>query len=1003
MNELEAKDIVERLRKAQQAGAPVEELLGSAARDFQHVKHEHRRPVLLGSFLIKAASTPFFVSVVSKVNRHDAFQLFVNKKLRAFPRLVTDRRAGDRLLWRYTPTKRTGDNAARQAAFLKTYGSLEMEFPVPEDDVSRFAEAVQRALLARQDADDTEDVDDAEDDDSVDGDDSADAIAADLRSRYDATNLATAIEGMATAIREAHAIAPGRWSVTWRKDRELLRLNVGTARVFDLGAETLALAVNTDDLSPDDTATLGPRLERPDSLAVGRFGPNAVVVAPPAEFMALLPRLLPAYRSLVTRAGKTAALHQRHHNPEVLAALRTLSNAAIPEPTLATLAARTAYWKVSPGEGGSDWERCKAQGFIGVGWEDVGDLRLLTRAAFDARVQQLGHKPGVEAIWKFKDIRVGDRIVANAGTTRVLGIGTVTGPYFFIAGEHHGHRLPVEWTDVTERTVNMKGWRQTLIRLTEATFEEISTAPPVDDTDERVDDEAGPDGGIDFDGILAHLETKSLAFPAETVATYLLALQAGRFVLLTGISGTGKTQLALEVARLFAPDARGAPKALAADGAAELTIQTDHVKRGRFVVPVRLAKELDALYDEQTNRINVRLPGRQAESMSIYKDSARPNLLIVGLSGEAKTAFQRIFTVGSRAVLRREATDRTETLVVDLPDSRHQPVGEVTHELVAVRPDWTDARALTGFYNPLTKSYVSTPALDLLRQAQSEVERASASALPPRPFFLLFDEMNLARVEHYFSDFLSAMESGEEIHLHDDDDLADAEENPVPKRIKIPKNVFVVGTVNVDETTYMFSPKVLDRAFVIEFNHVDLDALSGRASGDGDETTTLALAKMGAGLRLLGKPDDEEWTRFETALDGEFVRTLKAIHGALAVDNRHFGYRVAREIARFVDLAREQTDGSPAALRTAFDVAVLAKVLPKLHGGQAEIERPLQNVFHIVTGTDNAAPFDLDGFAPDGVVLTRADGVPLPLPRTALKLWRMRQRLRTQGFVSFIE
>jgi 5-methylcytosine-specific restriction enzyme B len=79
--------------------------------------------------------------------------------------------------------------------------------------------------------------------------------------------------------------------------------------------------------------------------------------------------------------------------------------------------------------------------------------------------------------------------------------------------------------------------------------------------------------------------------------------------------------------------------------------------------------------------------------------------------------------------------------------------------------------------------------------------------------------MNLARVEHYFSDFLSAMESGEEIHLHDDPQVE--EEEDIPRRIAIPKNVFVIGTVNVDETTYMFSPKVLDRAFVLEFNDVD--------------------------------------------------------------------------------------------------------------------------------------------------------------------------------------
>jgi hypothetical protein len=553
----------------------------------------------------------------------------------------------------------------------------------------------------------------------------------------------------------------------------------------------------------------------------------------------------------------------------------------------------------------------------------------------------------------------------------------------------------------------MKGWRMTLVRLTEATFEELTKAPPVDDDDEEDElVEATPGGGIDFEGILSHLETQSLSFSAETVATYLLALQARRFVLLTGISGTGKTQLALEVARLFAPQVAHASQPQSPD-AVDLAVQPYHVQRGRFVVPVQLAKQLDALYDEETKRIDVRLPGRQAESMAIAKEPARPNLFMVLMSGEAKASFQKAISVGDRMILRREVSDKGETLVVEFPGSAAPPMERApTHELIAVRPDWTDARALVGFYNPLTKGYITTPTLELLRKAQAEVERASSAGVPPRPYFLVFDEMNLARVEHYFSDFLSAMESGEEIHLHDDEELAAADEDPVPKRIRIPKNLFVVGTVNIDETTHMFSPKVLDRAFVLEFNHVDLDALGGQVAAEDAASTPLALTKMGAGLKLLGRADDAEWSRFEGALDGELVRRLKALHAALTADNRHFGYRVAREIARFVDLAGEQSAGSPAALRAAFDVAVLSKVLPKLHGGQAEIEGPLTRLFAVAIG--NEATSDeakhLDRFMLEGTELRRADSADaLPMPRTALKLWRMRHRLRAQGFVSFIE
>ena len=76
---------------------------------------------------------------------------------------------------------------------------------------------------------------------------------------------------------------------------------------------------------------------------------------------------------------------------------------------------------------------------------------------------------------------------------------------------------------------------------------------------------------------------------------------------------------------------------------------------------------------------------------------------------------------------------------------------------------------------------------------------------------MILDEMNLSYVERYFADFLSSLESHSPILLWD------KESDGVPKSISLPRNLFIVGTINVDETTYMFSPKVLDRANVIEF------------------------------------------------------------------------------------------------------------------------------------------------------------------------------------------
>ena len=87
------------------------------------------------------------------------------------------------------------------------------------------------------------------------------------------------------------------------------------------------------------------------------------------------------------------------------------------------------------------------------------------------------------------------------------------------------------------------------------------------------------------------------------------------------------------------------------------------------------------------------------------------------------------------------------------------------------------------------------------------------------PHFLILDEMNLSHVERYFADMLSAIESGEPLHLHSEAGTVGHPALPsgVPRELSLPPNLFIVGTVNVDETTYMFSPKVLDRANVLEF------------------------------------------------------------------------------------------------------------------------------------------------------------------------------------------
>jgi 5-methylcytosine-specific restriction protein B len=136
-------------------------------------------------------------------------------------------------------------------------------------------------------------------------------------------------------------------------------------------------------------------------------------------------------------------------------------------------------WKIAPGESGWQWRECLEGGFIGVGWEELGDMSQMNRDEFEVRRNELVSQrkdftvDGTEQAWKFAHILPGDKIVANEGTRKILGIGVVSGPYYFVPGVTYGHRLPVTWEDTTPRSVDKPGWRRTLIELDRAEFEKL--------------------------------------------------------------------------------------------------------------------------------------------------------------------------------------------------------------------------------------------------------------------------------------------------------------------------------------------------------------------------------------------------------------------------------------------------------------------------------------------------------------------------------------------------
>jgi 5-methylcytosine-specific restriction enzyme B len=280
---------------------------------------------------------------------------------------------------------------------------------------------------------------------------------------------------------------------------------------------------------------------------------------------------------------------------------------------------------------------------------------------------------------------------------------------------------------------------------------------------------------------------------------------------------------------------------------------------------------------------------------------AKPFVLLAGLSGSGKTQL-------ATALARWLGAERC---------------------VIAVGADWNSSDRLLGYSDALDASrYVRTPALDLLLKAISN---------PTRPHFLILDELNLSPPERYLSEILSALESGEPLSLHGEGRAMSG----VPGQLLLPSNLFLIGTLNTDETTHALSPKVLDRAMLLDFDgnslslaeflknalpRPDTARFSGR--GSGFAASWLAAARS----ELVLAPVEH------AALAGQ----LEILHAAVP-----FGYRTAREILRFA-AAHQQLLGIFDA-ELILDAAIVQKLLPRLFGTTRRVQTQLNGLSSLAT------------------------------------------------------
>jgi len=260
---------------------------------------------------------------------------------------------------------------------------------------------------------------------------------------------------------------------------------------------------------------------------------------------------------------------------------------------------------------------------------------------------------------------------------------------------------------------------------------------------------------------------------------------------------------------------------------------------------------------------------------------ARPLVILAGPSGSGKTWLTRLYA----------------DALIGIGEGQPNPC----YLLVAVQPDWHSARDLLGYYNSLTGLYQPTPFLNFLLKATAD---------PDQTYIVCLDEMNLARPEYYLAPILSAMETVEGLI-----DLGTPlVETPlagggvVRNPIRLPINLRLIGTINVDESTFALSDKVLDRANLIELGTVDVTALRSQYPIANDQVWQI-LSDIQHHLTAAGKPA---------------------------------GYRALREILGFVGQATDMN------VLEALDLQILQRLLPRLRGEDSPRFRQALNGLHAI-------------------------------------------------------
>lgn len=325
----------------------------------------------------------------------------------------------------------------------------------------------------------------------------------------------------------------------------------------------------------------------------------------------------------------------------------------------------------------------------------------------------------------------------------------------------------------------------------------------------------------------------------------------------------------------------------------------------------------------------------------------KPFMLLAGISGTGKSRIVRELAFKSCPPYLRDADGTTPG----------------NYLMVEVKPNWHDSSELLGYYSHLANNgnggYVFTPFTKFL---------VKAMMFPNVPFFVCLDEMNLAPVEQYFAEFLSVLETrkhdkdnyiqtgvlvkpeyfqGISDHVGDGYICTEFFPDGLPKigypvytntiltnkGLSLPDNVFIIGTVNMDDTTHQFSRKVIDRAMTIEMNGGKLTEMFGH-SADLEYLPADQVWELEKFLPQYVNADEvvAAHPEYEWLIQTQLPAILEDINDVLRDTPFQVSYRVLNEMVIYFSVLVESGMPSEEAKNLAVDQMLLMKILPRIEG-----------------------------------------------------------------------